>query len=394
MKRFSGIILLGLGAALAAAPAGAPAALSPQALPIVPAPPAPADAPVALLVDLSSGQTLFAQEADRRFLPASVTKVMTAYVAFELIAQKKLIPAQAFTVSDEVFKEWSGTGSSMFLKSGERVSVDELLHGITTVSANDGCVVLAVGAAGSVPSWVAMMNRTAHELGMDNSHFGTPNGWPDEGGTFTTANDLAKLARALITRHPDLYARYFGKPGLAHNGFAQANHDPISGVISGADGIKTGFTREAGYNFLGSAQRNGRRLVMVVAGIDDARERTRVSRSLMEWGFSAFERKRIFPAGATVGYARVQNGAMVKVLLRAARPVIAEVPAGKDPRIAMSLRYRGPIEAPIAEGSEVADLEVRIAGFAPYTVPLEAASTVPEANLWQRLLNGVLGLFA
>ena len=280
----------------------------------------------------------------------------------------------------------------MFLKAGEQVSVDELLHGITTVSANDGCIALAEGAAGSIDQWVALMNRTARKLGMDDSHYGTPNGYPDEGGTFVTARDLVKLARAMITRHPKLYAEYFGHRDLAFNGIAQANHDPITGVVKGADGIKTGFTREAGNNFLGSAKRGNRRLVMVVAGIDDEQTRAQVARKFIEWGFSAFESKQLFAKGEAVSEAQVQGGAARHVELRTAAPVIVDYPKGTTPSLRLSLHYEGPLVAPISAGDQIAELEVSLDGFAPYRVPLEAANDVEKANSWQRLRNGVLGL--
>ncbi len=289
MKPHAIIGKLGLACALLALPA------SLQADPAVPA---EGDAPIAMLVDLTSGQVLHAREANRRFLPASVTKVMTAYLAFEMIADGRLKPDTQYVVSERLAQEWSGKGSTLFLKSGDRVSVDTLLHGITTVSANDGAMQLAQGAAGSPAKWVGWMNQAASELGMNDSHFGTPNGWPDDGATFTTAQDLELLARAMITRHPDLYARYFGHRSYGYQGIGQDNHDPITGVIAGADGIKTGFTREAGYNFLGSAKRDHRRLVMVVAGIDSEAERTRIARAYIEWGFAAFEPRQLFAKGA------------------------------------------------------------------------------------------------
>ncbi|HTO28871.1 MAG TPA: serine hydrolase, partial [Devosia sp.] len=165
MAHFGRIGVLGLGAALAAIP---------TALHADPAPPGEAEAPVALLMDLSSGQVLHAREIDRRFLPASVTKVMSAYIAFEMLADGRLRADQTFTVTPALAKQWSGTGSTLFLKSGDKVSIDTLIHGITTVSANDGAVLLAQGAAGSVEKWVELMNSTAAELGINDSHFGTP----------------------------------------------------------------------------------------------------------------------------------------------------------------------------------------------------------------------------
>src|SRR5690606_29081932 len=193
-------------------------------------------------------------------------KVMTVYTAFRLIEEGKISPDTPVTVSKEVAELWSGEGSTMFLQAGDRLTVGELILGVTTVSANDGAVALAVAAVGSQDAWLALMNRNAAELGMENTHFGTPNGWPDEGRTYTSAKDLAILAETLTTRYPGLYRRYFGHRSMRYRQIAQDNHDPITGVIAGADGIKTGYTRQAGYNFLGSAQRGSRRLVMVIAG--------------------------------------------------------------------------------------------------------------------------------
>lgn len=377
------------GLAVATLALGIPAALHAD-----PAPPSARDAPIALLLDAGSGQVLHAREADRRFLPASITKVMSAFVAFDLIAKGKLEGAKTFTVSPDLARDWSGKGSTLFLRSGDKVSVDTLLRGITTVSANDGAMLLAEGASGSVDKWIALMNATAADIGMSDSKFGTPNGWPDAGATYVTAHDLGLLAQEMIRRHPDLYHRYFGHRSFRYNGMSQDNHDPITGVVPGADGIKTGYTREAGYNFLGSAERDGQRLVMVLAGTESEAERARLAREYIEWGFNAFERKRLFEKGAEIGEAQVQNGDSRTVPVRAAIPVVASLRKGEDRRIALSLRYRGPIRAPIAQGQQVADLVVRIEGFSPYTVPLEASENVAQANPWQRLVNGVLGWFS
>jgi D-alanyl-D-alanine carboxypeptidase (penicillin-binding protein 5/6) len=383
LKRITRLAVLGLGVALA---------VSPLALHADPSPPAAREAPIALLVDLKSGQPLHSREADRRFLPASVTKVMTAYLAFEMIDGGKLSEAQLFTVRPETAKKWSGVGSTLFVQPGQRIPLADLLRGITSVSANDGCIVLAEGALGSVEEWVGLMNRTARDLGMDDSHFGTPNGYPDEGRTYVSAADLVKLADAMIARHPALYERYFGKPGFSYNGYDQPNHDPITGVVAGADGIKTGHTREAGYTFLGSAERSGRRLALVVAGIDSGAQRARISRDYIEWGFSAFETRRIFPEGAVIASARVQNGDSLYTDLIAPRGVYLTVPKGTDPEVAMKLRYRGPVKAPFKAGDDVAELEISVDGMQTYRIPLSAAEDVGQANMFERLLNGVLGV--
>lgn len=357
---------------------------------IMPALPGP-EIPVALLVDQSSGQILYAREADRRFVPASITKVMTLYTAFELIKAGKLTPNQHFTVSEQAFREWSRKGSTMFLANGAQVSVDELLKGISTVSANDGCVVLAEGALGSVDKWVAQMNDNARALGMKDSHFGTPNGWMDDGHTYVSARDLVRLADAMLQRHPTLFHRYVGHKSMLFNGIAQNNHDPMVGVVDGADGIKTGYTRQAGYGYLGTASRGGRRLLMVVAGVDRPAERARASRDLMEWGFFAFDSRQLLAKGGSIGEARIQGGAERSVGLQASRPVFATAPRGSLRDAKLVVRYRGPIHAPVAKGQEIASLEIQIPGQRPYFVPLAAAREVPSANAWQRLRNGLLG---
>lgn len=349
--------------------------------------------PVALLVDLSTGQTLFAREPDRRFVPASVTKVMSVYTAFDLIDRGKLSLDRVVTIDKQVADEWGGEGSTLFLKEGDQLTIGELLLGVTTVSANDGAVALAKAAAGSVDNWIALMNQNAAKLGMHDSHFHLPNGYMDEGQTYTSARDLVRLADALTTRFPDLYKRFVGHHGMSYHGITQNNHDPITGVVPGADGIKTGYTEQAGYNFLGSAERGGRRLAMVIAGAPSPAIRNKSARQLIEWGFSAFSSRRLLPKGTKVGEAMVQNGSAISVPLLTEAPVFANLPVDRDDRAKLSLRYRGPIEAPIRQGDEVATLRIAIAGQEPHDVRLVAGADVGKANAWQRLRNGLAGLF-
>lgn len=361
---------------------------------VIPAVPRAEEAPVALLVDITSGQVLHARNAERRFMPASVTKVMTLYLAFELIESGRLDPAQVFTMSPQAARDWRRTGSTMFLEAGEQVSVHDLLLGIANVSANDGAAVLAEGQAGSIAQWTAAMNDTARDLGMNGSHFATPNGFPDQGRTFTTASDLVKLARALVTRHPDKFGYFIGREGFDYKGVAQINHDPLIGRLPGADGIKTGFTNEAGFSYLGTARRDGRRLVLVLAGVANGRLRGRLARAYMEWGFSAFAQRRLFAAGEVVGEARVQNGEARRVALVAKGPVAVNLPRGHAGGIAARIRYDGPLRAPIADGQQVAMLEVTVPGVAPARIPLFAAEAVATAGPLDRIINAIAGLFA
>ena len=383
--------LLALFVAAAALPARALVS-DPGAVP--PAVPTAAEAPVALLVDLGSGQVLHARNPDRRFMPASVTKVMTLYLAFELIEAGRLDPAQVFVMSPAVARDWRRKGSTMFLDMGEQVRVDDLLLGIANVSANDGAAVLAEGQAGSVAAWTMLMTTTALGLGMTGSHFGTPNGWPDEGRTFTTANDLVALARAMITRHPDKFGYYIGRAGLDYKGIAQVNHDPMIGRVQGADGIKTGFTNESGFSYLGTARRDGQRLALVLAGVENGRLRARLAKAYVEWGFSAFERRPLFAANAVVGEARVQDGDARGVALKAAGPVAINLPRGSSSKLTATIRYDGPLRAPIAAGQEVAMLEVTAPGIAPARIPLYAGEAVGTAGPIDRIINAIAGVFA
>ncbi len=357
--------------------------------PLVP----PVDVPIAFMVDLSSGQTLYSREPDRRFMPASITKVMTVFTTFEMINSGKVSPDQVVVNNPALWKEWHGVGSTMFLELNQRVTIDALLHGVTTVSANDGAAALGAGLVGSLPKWIDKMNATARSIGMHDSHFGTPNGYMDEGRTFVTARDLATLATAMITRHPDLYSRYFGHKRLRFNGFEQRNHDPVTGVVEGADGIKTGFTNQAGYGFLGSAERDGRRLVMVIGGAPTSRIQHKASQSFLEWGFQAFKGHPLFERGKVVGEARVQGGAERSVPLVAERPIGYDLPVGQTGKVGLTVRYQGPLRAPIAKGEKVAELEIAVEGLRTSRVPLVAGSDVDEANLAEQLVNGVVALF-
>lgn len=357
-------------------------------------PPSAEQVPIAILVDITSGQVLHEREADRRFVPASITKVMTMFHAFELMEEGNLDPRQSFTMTDPLWEEWGGQGSTMWLNAGDSALVDDLLTAIANISANDGSAVLAAGQAGSLEAWVDAMNARARTLGMTSSRFGTPNGWPDEGRTFTTARDLILLGEALVERHPQKYARYMGKPGFTYNGIEQPNRDPMIGRVQGADGIKTGYTNEAGFGYLGTAQRNGQRLMLVVAGVDRNSVRARAARDYIEWGFSAFERRRLFGEGDIAGSARVQGGSALSVPLRTDRTVYVNVPKGREAELRAFISYDGPVRAPFAAGDAVATLVVEVPGMEPARIPLLAAETVSEAGFFRRIVNSFAGWFS
>lgn len=353
-------------------------------------------APVAMLKDMDSGAILFERGADKRFAPASMAKVMTAYVVLDLIDSGKLSRDAVFTVERPTYEKWNGSngGSTMFLRAGEKVSVDELLKGLITVSGNDAAAVLAVGIDGSEDAFVRRMNAMASILGMDSSHFGTPNGWPDGGVTKVSAADLITLADRLIRDHPAGYARYFSIPQLRHgrapdgSAIVQPNRNPILGRIEGADGLKTGHTDEAGYCFLGSAKQGGRRLILVVAGMGSAKARRDEAERLMRWGFEAWEGREIAPAHAKVGSLDVGEGAAPTVAAEAAIPVRMTVPRGFQGRFHAAMRARTPLGAPIAKGARVAELVVAPDGLPPQVTPLLAANDVEKGDWWDRVRTG------
>lgn len=382
------LLIIGLAMLPASVPAQLPETVAPS-LSAQDQAPVPKEIPVGLLVDLSTGQTLFSRESQRRFVPASVTKVMTAYTAFKLIDEGKLPLDRRFQYTQELEDEWFAEGSNMFLKAGERPTIAQLLLGVTTVSGNDASVALGVAATGSLEQWVGLMNANARELGMQDTHFGSPNGFPDGGLTFSTARDLALLGEATTTRFPGLYKRFFGHRHLTWRDITQANHDPVTGRVDGADGLKTGFTNEAGYTFLGSAKRGGRRLIMVLAGSPSARVRDKAARDLLEWGFAEFEQRTVLPGGTKVGNALVQDGEKGSVALRTPDEVVAALPRGRDGALTMAIIYRGPVEAPIATGDRIARLKVQIDGEPAMDVPLEAAEDIPLAGPFQRIRNAI-----
>lgn len=376
---------------MAAASLAMPAAAQRALAPINPAVPPAEQAPVALLVDVTTGQVLHARNPERRFAPASVTKVMTLYLAFELMAEGRLHPDQVMEMSPAIWRDWRRKGSNMSLNLGDRVLVRDLLMGIANVSANDGSAVLAEGFAGSVPEWTAAMNAKAAEIGMTGSYFSSPNGWPDQGRTFTTADDLIVLGRAMIERHPVLFRDYIGKPGFMFNGLVKINHDPLTGRYPGSDGIKTGFTNEAGFNYLGTAKRGDQRLMMVLAGVPTSRVRAELARAYMEWGFTAFERRLLFTRGDTIGHARVQNGSARQVALVAAGPVAINLPAGHSAQVTANIDYDGPLRAPLVAGQKVAVLTITSPGMTPARVPLMARDDVALASPVERVTNGIAG---
>jgi len=364
------------------------------------APPFETIAPIAYMEDLSSGAVLYNKGGDQRMPPASMAKMMTVHLIFDLIDSGKLKLDQKFQVRPETWRKWHGpeAGSTMFLETGEMVTVDQLLQGIVTLSGNDACVVMAEGIAGTEEAFVAQMNARAKEIGLNESHFGTSNGWPDEGRTFVTARDLVKLAKSTIELHPKLYKQYYSRTEFTRalsdgKVITQANRDPLLGRIPGADGLKTGHTEEAGYGFTGSAVQNNRRIVMVLAGLTTFNGRIDESVKFIDWGFRAWTSKPIVAKGKRVQTAEVQLGAASEVGLIAPRDIAVTLPTGVSSKMTVKVAYNGPIKAPIKAGQHIADLIVSTPDTPPQSMPLVAESDVGEAGFFGRAWAGLKSIF-
>jgi D-alanyl-D-alanine carboxypeptidase (penicillin-binding protein 5/6) len=364
------------------------------------APPFDTAAKVAFMIDLSSGAVLYDKNADLRMPPASMAKMMTVHLAFNMIKRGEHKMSEMCQVRPETWQHWHGpaAGSTMFLSPGEQVSVENLLHGIVTLSGNDASVVLAECFAGTEPAWASLMNQEAKRLGMTNSNFGNSNGWPDT-ITYVTARDLAKLAQATIETTPDFYKQFYtqtsftwGRTLGGNQPITQDNRNPLLGHVAGADGLKTGHTEEAGYGFTGSAEQNGRRLIMVVAGLPTYGSRIEESVKFMEWGFRAWKSQPLFRQGQKVADAQVQLGSASKVGLVAPRNLAVTLPAGAAANVKVRVVYNGPIKAPIAAGQHVADLVVSTPDTPPQSMPLVADKAVGEAGFFGRIWTGLTSL--
>jgi D-alanyl-D-alanine carboxypeptidase (penicillin-binding protein 5/6) len=383
----SGVAIIAVAAAALPAIAAAPSFETP--------------APIAFMQDMNSGAILYAKNADQVIPPASMAKMMTVYTAFDLIKKGELRLDKKLTVQPATWQKWHGpaAGSTMFLSVNEQVSVNDLLEGIITLSGNDACAVLAEGISGTEPAFTDLMNRNARKLGLTNSHFGNSMGWPDGGVTHVTARDLATLAESTIRDFPDLYKRFYGRPNMTWgktmggHDISQDNRNPLLGRVEGADGLKTGHTDEAGFGFTGSAQQEGRRVVMVLAGLTSFNQRISESVSFMNWGMHAWRLVKLAPKGKQLGTAKVQLGDADSVGLVAPKDLAVTVPAGLGSETKLAIAYEGPIKAPFKAGQHIADLVVRTPDMPEQRIPLAAAADVGAAGFFDRVGAGLRHLF-
>lgn len=334
----------------------------------------------ALVYDVQTGTTLFSKDAVRPMPPASMSKLMTLNMLFEALRDGRVALDTKFSVSEKAHKMG---GSKMFLRQGERVSVDDLIKGIIIQSGNDACVVVAEGLNGSEAEFARKMTTRAKKLGMNNSSFANATGWPHPGQRMS-AEDLVTLANHLITEFPEYYP-YFAEESFTWADIKQANRNPLLKLGIGADGLKTGHTEEAGYGLVGSAVQADRRVIFVVSGLGSSSQRASEAERLATWAFRNFVKKEFSKKDAVIGTADVWLGRKDTVELYSPEDITALLPYDEVDTFKASIKYTGPLEAPIAKDAQIATLVLEVEGMTPAEYPLYAKTDIRKGGLLSRM---------
>ncbi len=338
-----------------------------------------------VLRDANTGSLLAANNPDMPVEPASLTKVMTAYLTFEAVKQKRLVLTQTLPVSQ---KAWKVEGSKMFIDTTMTVTVDELLHGLIIQSGNDAAITLAEGIAGSEELFATLMNKKAAALGMKNSHFVNATGLPDPTHT-TTARDLSILANALIRDFPQDYARLYSQKSYTYNNITQPNRNRLLFIDPSVDGMKTGHTESAGYCLISSAKRSDFRLISVVLGTTSDNVRAAESQKLLNFGFQFYESKLIYAADKAITRQKVWKGTESEVDLTVAKPVYLTLPQGEYANMKANLRIAKPLEAPLKAHQTVGAVDFSLGGKVVHSVPLVTVHAVEASNIFSRMIDQV-----
>jgi serine-type D-Ala-D-Ala carboxypeptidase (penicillin-binding protein 5/6) len=356
------------------------------------------DAPTAILIEASSGSVLFEKNADELRAPSSMMKLMTAEVVFHAIQQGEVKLTDEYHVSENAWRKGGAPagGSTMFALLHSKIAVDDLLHGAIIQSGNDACIVLAEGIAGSERAFAAdNMTKRARELGLTQSTFANSNGLPDPGNKMTV-RELAKLARYVIQTYPEFY-KLFGEKEFTWNKIRQPNRNPLLTSLEGADGLKTGYTKEGGYGMVGSAVQNGIRLIVVVNGLEDPEDRASEAKKMLEWGFRNFEARTLFAAQQPVGYAKVFGGDSRSVKLASPEPIKVMVQKNGTDKLIARVVYNGPVRAPIESGQRIGLVKVWRGANIAVETPVYAAESVGTGSTMRRAIDGaselVIGMF-
>jgi serine-type D-Ala-D-Ala carboxypeptidase (penicillin-binding protein 5/6) len=337
-------------------------------------------AKAAIILDGRTGAVLFEKHADERIPPASMSKLMTAYMIFDQLKGGKLRLDEEVLVSE---RAWKMGGSQMFVEVGERVKVEDLIRGIIIQSGNDACVTLAEAIAGSEEEFARQMTEKATEIGLTGSSFANATGL-DAPDHLMTVRDLALLARRIITSFPEYY-KYYAEREYEYAGIKQPNRNPLlQAGVPGVDGMKTGFTDDSGYGLVATAKRDDRRVITVMAGLESARQRRAEGERLLEYGFREFQEYRLFDPGTPAGEADVWQGVAPEVPLVVTATAAVTLSREARKGLVVKLAYASPVPAPIVAGQQLGRAEITAPGMAPMTVPLVAANDVARAGMLAR----------
>lgn len=343
----------------------------------------------AVIMDFESGEILYSKNGEEPMIPASMTKMMTAHVVFDRLERGEIQLDDTFTVSENAWRKggWATGGSTMGLKIGEQVSVEDLLRGVIVLSGNDACIVLAEGLSGSEEAFAREMTELAHEMGLKSASFKNASGLDADGHRISAA-DLARMAQLEIAKFPEYYS-YYAEPEMSWNGITQQNRNPLLGRMDGADGLKTGHLSVSGYGLTASAVRDGERRIIVINGLPTSAARAQEAERLMRLAFTAFETREVMEPEKRLAELDVWMGNVRTVGVKMAEPL--SVIAHKRAFAAGSseIVYEAPIEAPIAEGEQIASLIITLEGREPIEIPLVATESVERLDFIGKAVEGL-----
>ena len=337
-----------------------------------------------MLLDMQSGQVLASNNADQRLPPASLTKIMTAYIVFQTLQQGSLKLTDQVKISK---KAWRTPGSRMFIEVNSQVTVDDLLHGLVVQSGNDAAVALAEHIAGDEANFVQLMNTEAARLGMRDTHFMNATGLPDE-AHYTTAKDLTLITKATIQHYPELYKLY-AKKYFTYNNIKQPNRNTLLWRDKTVDGVKTGHTQAAGYCLVAAAERDGMRLISVLMGAKDKAQRVNESQALLNHGYRFYRTHRLYQAEEVIHQPRIWYGAIEHLDAGPAEALYVTVPVGQYKQLKSAIRIDTTLQAPIAKGQQIGVIAVTLAGKTLQQIPLIALQGIPVGNLWRQAVDRV-----
>ncbi|MBQ8464645.1 MAG: D-alanyl-D-alanine carboxypeptidase [Alphaproteobacteria bacterium] len=343
----------------------------------------------AILMDYDTGAYLYAKEAEKMVPPASMSKLMTIYVLFSKLKDGSLSLDDTFTVSENAWRKGGAAsgGSTMFLKIGEQVRVEDLIKGILIQSGNDACIVVAENISGSEEDFVNEMTKYAHKIGLKNSSFANATGLPHPDHRMSV-EDLAILSRHIIKEFPEYYS-VFSEKSFTHNNIKQGNRNPLLYSMSDADGLKTGHTEEAGFSLTASAKRGNRRLIEVMTGMSSNKERSDEAGKLMSWGFREFNNYEVLTAGQKIATLPVWFGQENQVDLVVGETVFRTVKKNKASKIKMTAEYDKPVKAPIKKGDQLGIVKIAVPNQPVIEVPLFAAKDVAPIGIFGRFLENL-----